>query len=407
MSTATPFARPIYVMAKPAGATCNLACRYCYYLEKKKLYKDSPLQIMSDELLERFVREYMQSVTTPEVFFTWHGGEPLMRSLDFFEKVMRLEQAYAGGRMVVNSIQTNGTLLTDKWCEFFHNNGWLVGISIDGPQEYHDAYRKYQTGKGSWKKVMEGINLLNKHRVEWNALAVVNRMNGDDPLGFYRFFKEIQCRYLQFTPVVERIFPHNDGRQLAAADEGEENRLTDFSVKPIQWGDFLCRLFDEWVRKDVGILSVQLFEATLANWVGITPGVCTMSRSCGHAGALEWNGDVYSCDHFVFPQYKLGNLKEHSLVEMMYGAQQQAFGDRKINGLPRQCRECEWMFDCNGECPRNRFCKTKDKESGLNYLCEGYRNFFAHVAPYMEFMKTELANNRPPSNIMREIADFV
>ena len=403
MSIATPFARPIYVMAKPAGATCNLACRYCYYLEKKNLYKNSAQQMMSDELLERFIREYSQSVTTQEIFFTWHGGEPLMRSQSFFEKVIRLEQRYAGGRWVVNSIQTNGTLLTDEWCEFFHKNGWLVGISIDGRQEYHDAYRKTRAGKGSWEKVMQGINLLNKHGVEWNALAVVNRKNGDDPVGFYRFFKEIECKYLQFTPVVERLFPHDDGRTLASADEGEENALTDFSVTPEQWGGFLCQLFDEWVRKDVGVLSVQLFEATLANWAGITPGVCTMSRSCGHAGVMEWNGDVFSCDHFVFPQYKLGSLKQHSLVEMMYSPQQKAFGNRKMEGLPTQCKKCQWLFACNGECPRNRFCQTKDGEKGLNYLCEGYKKFFLHVSPYMEYMKKELVNGRSPSNIMGEL----
>ena len=297
MRTATPFARPMYIMAKPAGAACNLACKYCYYLEKQYLYKDSPQQLMSSGLLEKFISEYMQSVTTPEVLFTWHGGETLIRHLDFYETVMRLEKKYARGRQVANCIQTNGTLLTNNWCQFFHNNGWLVGVSIDGPREYHDAYRKTRGGAGSFDRVMHGIELLNKHRVEWNALAVVN-----NPLEFYRFFKDIHCRFIQFTPIVERIFQHDDGRYLAAVDEGESETVTDFSVTPEQWGNFTCAIFDEWVRKDVGEVFVQLFDSTLANWAGVTPGICSLSKSCGHAGAMEWNGDVYSCDHFVFPQ---------------------------------------------------------------------------------------------------------
>ena len=404
MRTATPFARPIYIMAKPAGSSCNLACKYCYYLEKHHLYKDTPQQLMSNGLLEKFISEYMQSVTTPEILFTWHGGEPLIRHLDFYEQVMRLEQRYARGRRVENCIQTNGTLLNDKWCEFFRRNGWLVGVSIDGPREYHDAYRKTRGGGGSFDRVMQGINLLNKHQVEWNALAVVNNLNGDHPLEFYRFFKDIQCRFIQFTPIVERIFQHPDGRLLAAVDEGDENALADYSVTPEQWGNFTCTLFDEWVRKDVGETFVQLFDSTLANWAGVAPGVCSLSRSCGHAGVMEWNGDVYSCDHFVFPQYKLGNIYQKSLVEMMFSPRQQSFGQQKIQGLPMQCRQCRYSFACNGECPKNRFCKAANGEPGLNYLCKGYYQFFDHVAPYMDFMKQELDAHRPPSNIMAKIA---
>jgi len=406
MRTATPFARPMYIMAKPAGAACNLACKYCYYLEKQYLYKDSPQQLMSSGLLEKFISEYMQSVTTPEVLFTWHGGETLIRHLDFYETVMRLEKKYARGRQVANCIQTNGTLLTNNWCQFFHNNGWLVGVSIDGPREYHDAYRKTRGGAGSFGRVMHGIELLNKHRVEWNALAVVNNLNGDHPLEFYRFFKDIHCRFIQFTPIVERIFQHDDGRYLAAVDEGESETVTDFSVTPEQWGNFACAIFDEWVRKDVGEVFVQLFDSTLANWAGVTPGICSLSKSCGHAGAMEWNGDVYSCDHFVFPQYKLGNIYEKSLVEMMFSPRQMAFGQQKIGGLPMQCRQCRYSFACNGECPKNRFCKSANGEPGLNYLCKGYYQFFDHVAPYMDFMKNELDAHRPPSNIMAKIASL-
>ena len=315
--TIAPFARPLYVMTKPVGAVCNLACDYCYYLEKANLYKDISKHVMSDELLEKFIREYIGSQTMPQVLFTWHGGETLMRPLSFYKRVMELQQKYAGGRTIDNCIQTNGTLLTDEWCEFFKKNNWLVGVSIDGPQEFHDEYRKNRQGRPSFTKVMQGIHLLKKHGVEWNALAVVNDFNADYPLDFYHFFKEIDCHYIQFTPIVERISPHADGRHLASPLQKDE-KLADFSVSPEQWGNFLCTLFDEWVRQDVGNFFIQLFDSTLANWVGAQPGVCTMAKTCGHAGVMEFNGDVYSCDHFVFPEYKLGNIHEKTLVEMMY-----------------------------------------------------------------------------------------
>lgn len=402
-ATFTPFARPLYVMTKPAGSLCNLACTYCYYTEKSKLYTDNPKHVMSDELLERFIREYMDSQTGPDVLFTWHGGETLMRPLSFYQKAVRLQQQYARGRRVENALQTNGTLLTDEWCRFLHDEQWLVGISIDGPQEFHDEYRVNRQGRPSFVQVMKGIRLLNKHQVEWNAMAVVNDFNADYPLDFYHFFKEIGCRYLQFTPVVERIYRHPDGRILASPQEGAEAALADFSVTPKQWGHFLCSIFDEWVTQDVGSTFIQLFDATLANWVGVQPGLCSMAETCGHAGVMEFNGDVYSCDHFVFPEYKLGNLQRQSLVEMMYSPRQLAFGQAKRDSLPRQCRECEYLFACHGECPKNRFATTADGEAGLNYLCEGYHRFFQHVAPYMDFMKEELKNERPPANVMKWI----
>lgn len=403
MSTFAPFARPLYIMTKPVGAICNLACDYCYYLEKSKLYQENPKHIMSDELLEKFIKEYIESQTMPQVLFTWHGGETLMRPLSFYQKVMELQRKYARGRTIDNCIQTNGTLLNDEWCRFFHDNNWLVGVSIDGPQEFHDEYRKNKQGKPSFMKVMQGINLLNKHRVEWNALAVVNDFNADYPLDFYHFFKEIGCRYIQFTPIVERIFRHDDGRHLAAVEEGNNEKLADFSVTPEQWGNFLCTIFDEWVKNDVGEYFIQLFDATLANWVGEQPGVCSLAKTCGHAGVMEFNGDVYSCDHFVFPQYKLGNIYSKTLVEMMYSDKQQQFGRNKFDSLPSQCKECQYLFACNGECPKNRFCKTASGESGLNYLCKGYYQYFDHVAPYMDFMKKELLAERAPANIMEAI----
>ena len=403
MTTLAPFARPLYVMLKPAGALCNLACDYCYYLEKAKLYQDNPKHVMSDELLEKFIEEYINSQTSPNVLFTWHGGETLMRPLAFYQKALELQKKYAKGRQIDNCLQTNGTLLTDEWCRFLHDNGWLVGISIDGPQEFHDEYRKNKLGRPSFVKVMQGINLLKKHNVEWNAMAVVNDYNADYPLEFYHFFKELDCHYIQFAPIVERLAPHADGRHLAAVDEDSKEGLADFSVTPRQWGNFLCTIFDEWVRHDVGNYYIQLFDSTLANWVGDQPGVCTLAKTCGHAGVMEFNGDVYSCDHFVFPQYKLGNIYSKTLVEMMYGERQQKFGLAKRDSLPTQCKECPYLFACNGECPKNRFCKTKDGEPGLNYLCQGYYRFFDHVAPYMDFMKRELQAKRAPANVMEAI----
>ena len=295
------------------------------------------------------------------------------------------------------------SLLTDEWCQFFKENNWLVGVSIDGPQEFHDEYRKNKQGMPSFIKVMNGINLLNKHGVEWNAMAVINDFNADYPLDFYDFFKEINCHYIQFTPIVERITNHKDGRNLASLQDNDIVEVADFSITADQWGDFLCTIFDRWVREDVGSYYIQLFDSILANWVGQQPGVCTMAKSCGHAGVMEFNGDVYSCDHFVFPEYKLGNIHNKTLVEMMYSKQQNDFGAMKQNSLPTQCKECEFLFACNGECPKNRFIKTKDGEPGLNYLCKGYYKFFKHIAPYMDYMKNELMNQRPPANIMKAI----
>lgn len=403
MSTYAPFAKPLYVMLKPVGAVCNLACDYCYYLEKSKLYRDNPKHVMSEELLEKFIEEYINSQTMPQVLFTWHGGETLMRPLSFYKRAMELQKKYANGRTIDNCIQTNGTLLTDEWCEFFAQNHWLVGISIDGPQPDHDHYRLTAAGKPSWKKVMQGIKLLKKHGVEWNAMAVVNAYNANHPLEFYRFFKENGCQFLQFTPIVERLTRHEDGRTLASLADKDEISLSEASVAPEQWGNFLCAIFDEWVRKDVGKIFVEIFDCTLANWMGVSPGICAYSKECGHAGVMEHNGDVYSCDHFVFPEYKLGNIRDHSLIDMLYGEQQQEFSRLKHSSLPRQCKECDMEFACHGECPKNRFMKDKYGDSGLNYLCPGYYYYYQHVAPYMDYMKQELMAQCPPSNIMKVV----
>lgn len=396
----SPFSSPLYLLVKPAGSRCNLACKYCYYLEKSKLYADSPQEVMSDELLEKFIHDYIAAQTMPQVLFTWHGGETLMRPLSFYKRVVELQKKHANGHTIDNCIQTNGTLLTDEWCEFFCRENWLVGVSIDGPQEFHDEYRRNKGGRPSFQQVMRGIRLLNKHGVEWNALAVVNDFNADYPLDFYHFFKEIGCHYIQFTPIVERLQSHEDGRTLASVNEEGTGGLMEFSVTPEQWGNFLCTIFDEWVHNDVGEYFIQIFDSTLANWMGQQPGICTLAPTCGHAGVIEWNGDVFSCDHFVFPEYKLGNIHTSSLIDMMYSPRQKAFGQAKRNALPRQCRECNYLFACNGECPKNRFAHTADGEPGLNYLCKGYHQFFEHVAPYMDWMKHELLNKRPPAGIV-------
>lgn len=396
----SPFEEPLYVMLKPAGAMCNLACEYCYYLEKSHMYNEGPKTLMSDSLLEHFVKQYIESQTTPNVLFLWHGGETMMRPLSFYQKALQLQKKYARGRMIDNAFQTNGTMLTDEWCRFFKENNWLVGVSVDGPKEFHDAYRQNRLGQPSFDQVMRGINLLNKHGVMWNAMAVVNDLNVKHPKEFYRFFKSIGCRYIQFTPIVERFATHEDGRHLATPDQ-KDCSLAHFSVTPEDWGDFLCTIFDEWVRNDVGQYFIQIFDATLANWVGVDPGLCTMARSCGHAGVMEFNGDVYSCDHFVFPEYKLGNIRQNTLLEMMYSERQLEFGRKKQGSLPGQCRSCGYLFACNGGCPKDRFAQTADGEPNLNYLCKGYHQYFKHVAPYMDYMKNELMSQRPPANVMK------
>lgn len=389
-----PFAHPLYVMAKPVGSLCNLACKYCYYLEKGSLYSHLPLKErfnMSDRTLEEFIRQYLEAQTQPQVLFIWHGGEPLLRPLSFYKGVLLLQQRYARGRTIDNCLQTNGTLLTDEWCEFFRANNWLIGISIDGPQELHDAYRRSGQCKGgqlSFSNVMRGIRLLQKHGVEWNAMGVVNNLNADHPLDVYHFYKENGCQYIQFTPVVETSL------------QGEGRAVLPFSVTPAQYARFCCTIFDEWVRHDVGHIFVQLFDATLACWAGEPPSLCSMCETCGHASVIEANGDLYACDHFVAPAYLLGNIWNSTITAMMYSPRQVQFGRDKRDRLPRQCMVCRWRFACNGGCPKDRFCQTADGEPGLNYLCPAYQQFFAHVAPYMDFMNNELRYQRSPANVM-------
>ena len=365
----------MYVMAKPVGDRCNLACQYCYYLGR------GSGAVMDDALLEEFTRQYIEAQPVPQVLFTWHGGEPLLKPQAFYERALELQQKYARGRHIDNCLQTNGTLLTDEWCRFLADNHFLVGISIDGPQALHDAYRQTRRGGASWHDVMRGIGLLQRHGVEWNAMATVNAVNVERPVAFYEFFRQIGCEFLQFTPVVEPEKP-------------------DCSITAEQWGRFLCGVYDEWVRRDVGRVFVQLFDATLANWCGEPPGVCSMSATCGQAAVMEADGTVYSCDHFVRAEHRLGNIREEPLAGLLYGERQRVFACQKQATLGRQCRECRWLFACHGECPKNRLTDDRYGEPGLNWLCGGYRQFFAHVAADMDFMKAEIEAGRSPAGVM-------
>ena len=405
MHTFAPFAKPLYVMLKPVGSACNLACQYCYYLEKELLYPNNKRSWMSEETLETFIQQYFLAQTQPYVSFTWHGGEPLLRPISFYKKALKLQQKYGKGFYIENSLQTNGTLLTDEWCRFFKENNFLIGLSIDGPATVHDAYRQTFSGKGSFQKVLNGIRLLNKHGVEWNAMAVVNAQNVKDAATFYNFFKSMNCHVMQFTPIVERVVPHADGRCLASVNE-QTQTMSPLSVTPEEWGAFLCDLFDLWIKEDVGTYYIQMFDATLANWVGQTPGLCTLSKSCGHASVMEHNGDVFACDHFVFPEYKRGNIHTQTITEMMYSPEQLQFGKNKWQSLPRQCKECSFLFACYGECPKNRFAIDAYGNKGLNYLCKGYKRFFAHVAPYMQFMKEQLEKELPPADVMLHLNEL-
>lgn len=385
--------KPLYVMCKPAGPMCNMACEYCYYLGKKELYTEAKRTYMTDETLEEFIRQYIEAQPGKFVQFTWHGGEATLRPLSFYKRAVELQRKYGEGKQIDNCFQTNGLLLNDEWCRFFHNNGWLVGLSIDGPQDFHDEYRHLAAGQPSHQRVMRAVNFLNRNKVEWNAMAVVNDYNADFPDEFYKFFKDIECHYIQFAPIVERLRPDS----VIASVQEADAELAPFSITPKQWGDFLCRVFDLWVTRDVGEYFVQIFDATLANYVGVTPGLCTMAKHCGHATVMEYNGDVYSCDHFVFPEYKLGNIHTDSLVAMCTSERQNAFGLDKERALAQKCRDCRYLRLCNGECPKNRILP-----GGENYLCEGYRRFFAHAEPAMKFMADQLAKQLPPSAITQD-----
>lgn len=399
---------PFHVMTKPVGSLCNLACSYCFYLEKEHLYPNARNLRMSSDVLETYVRDYIAAQPGPAVSFAWQGGEPTLLGVPFFREVVALQHRYAEGKTIENAFQTNGVLLDDAWGEFLAANRFLVGISIDGPRQLHDAYRIDKRQQPTFDRVVAGLDVLKKHRVEFNTLTTVHRKNSQRPLEVYRFLREIGSGFIQFIPIVERAAPStgaHPGLWLAPPPDHSDatefdTQVTPWSVRPAEFGHFLCQIFDEWVQRDVGKVYVQQFDAALANWCGENPGICIFSKNCGRALALEHNGDVYSCDHYVYPEYRLGNLRETPLAALADSPAQQKFGDAKSTTLPRYCRECPVRFACHGECPKHRFLRTPDGEPGLNYLCAGYRRFFTHVDAPMRAMAALLHAGHAPAMIM-------
>ncbi len=383
-------------MVKPNGPACNCKCQYCYYLPKACLYPDSRFR-MTGELLNKFTRQYIESQNVSQITFAWQGGEPTLMGLDFYKQVIQIQLRYKRPDLtIINTFQTNGLLLDDEWCRFFKKHDFLIGISIDGPKYLHDIYRVDAGNHPTAGRVLRGIKLLKKHGVEFNTLTCVHAANADHPLEVYRFLRDdIQSRFIQFIPIVlknnETMVPDREA-------------VTNYSVSGRQYGNFLKAIFDEWVRRDVGRIFVQTFEAALAAWVGQTPGVCIYGETCGSAMVLEHNGDLYSCDHFVEPGHLLGNINNTNLTTLIQCEKQQRFGQAKRDTLPRYCQQCSVRFVCNGECPKNRILNTPDGEPGLNYLCEGYQAFFKYVDPYMKYMAGELTANRAPANIMQSVA---
>ncbi len=389
-------------MAKPTGSACNLHCDYCFFLKKEGLYPGSRFR-MPDEVHEAYIRQLLEAHQVPQVTVAWQGGEPTLMGLDFFKRSVELQKKYQKpGTRIENTFQTNGILLDDEWCRFFHENNFLIGLSMDGPGELHDVYRKDKGGQGTFDRVVAAACLLQANKVEFNILCTVNSKNADRPLDVYRFFRdELGAHYIQFIPIVER--DNDTGYQ-------EGNKVTDRSVEPAQFGRFLIAIFDEWLKKDVGTTFVLNFDGALAGWLDMAGTVCIFGPTCGLGLALEHNGDLYSCDHFVEPNYLLGNILETPLVELVASEKQQKFGRDKIDTLPRTCRECEFFRICHGECPKNRFLDSSDGEPGLNYLCAGYRAFFKHADKPMRIMADLLRQNRPASEVMsilaREEEDF-
>ena len=397
-------------MTKPIGPICNLGCRYCFYLEKENLFPHNENFRMTDEVLEEYVKQYIGAQMVHEVTFAWQGGEPTLMGVKFFRKVVELQKKYAAGHVISNALQTNGTLLDDEWGEFLAENRFLVGLSIDGPAKLHDAYRVTKKGGGTYGDVLRGLRVLKKHGVEFNTLTVVNRANSQKPLEVYRFLRDLGSGFIQFIPLVERLADQEAkalGLDLAVpprADQEGQVRMpvTEWSVEPRQLGKFFCEIFDEWAKRDVGRTFVQLFDVTLGNWAGAGGSLCVFSETCGSALAMEHNGDVYSCDHYVYPRYKLGNVLNASLGEMVGSEFQRQFGEDKKSTLPAYCRSCDVRHLCHGECPKHRFIRTPDGEAGLNYFCSAYKMFFAHSRPAMQRMAALLREGRAPAEIMSE-----
>ena len=385
-------------MVKPAGSLCNMDCAYCYYLGKAELYGNRQ-PMMDEELLEEYIRQYIEANDVPLVTFVWHGGEPLVAGVEYFRKAMEFQKKYAAGKEIENTLQTNGLLVDEEWARFFRENNFLIGVSIDGPQDIHDTYRVDKGGRPTFDRVMKAIGLLAQHGVEYNTLSVVSKLSEKRSRDVYRFLKAIGSRYMQFLPAVEYVVDNN-GKEAIVAPGTEGSRRAAWSVSAKGYGEFLNDIFDDWVVADVGAYFVQMFDVALAQWYGAPPGLCSFCESCGDALVVEHNGDVYSCDHFVYPEYRLGNIRETDLKTLFESAAQFSFGLDKRNTLPGECLRCRWYFACRGECPKHRFDRGESGEANKNALCEGFNVFFRHVDPYMRYMCELLEKGQAPSMVI-------
>lgn len=395
-----------HMLAKPTGPICNLDCDYCFYTEKEALFSGNPTYRMSDEVLEAFIQKYIETQTSPEVSFVWQGGEPTLIGLDFYRKVVQFQRKYAGEKRIENSLQTNGTLLDEEWCAFLAKNRFMVGLSLDGPEFIHDRYRVDRGKKPTFHRVMRALKLLQAFGVEYNILACVTRESSQHPLEVYRFFKEQGIRFIQFIPIVERA-PDRIAADLglrhaapsSAKQQDVQREVTAWSVESEAYGDYLNQIFDEWVKQDVGTVHVMNFEWALTSWLGLPSTICIFSERCGQAVVMEHNGDIYSCDHYVYPQHKLGNILHDNPHELMMSDQQISFGASKAVDLPVECQRCEVRFACHGECPKRRFTLSGEGEPGLNYLCKGYKKYFRHIHPYMKVMVQLIEHGLPASKV--------
>jgi uncharacterized protein len=400
----------LHVVAKPIGPACNLNCEYCFYLEKQALFAAGGQYRMSDRVLSAFIAGYISSQPTPVVEFVWQGGEPTLLGIDFFKRALDLQKQFSGVKTITNSLQTNGTLLNDEWCRFLKRHNFMVGVSLDGPKEIHDRYRRDRRGQGTFEQVMRGLKLLQKQKVEYNVLTCVARDTAARPLEVYRFFRDTGVEFIQFTPVVERKpGPQSEGLGLRFAEPAsldsreEQTDVTDWSVVPEEYGDFLIAVFEEWVRNDVGKIFVMNFEWTLNAWIGNPSPVCVHARQCGRSLVIEHNGDVYACDHCVYPRYRLGNILTDTLPRMVEKSLRSGFGITKEKALPRSCRECDVLAACQGGCPKHRFATTFDDQPGLHYLCDGYKKFFLHIRKYLHVMTQLLEHGQPVSLVMKAL----
>ncbi|MGL5683971.1 MAG: anaerobic sulfatase maturase [Marinifilaceae bacterium] len=396
--------RPYTVMPKCVGPVCNLDCDYCYYLDKEALFPDKPFTVssykMDRDTLRTLIRDFIESQPQEVVNFVWHGGEPSLLGVDYFREVLRIQQEFANGKEITNAFQTNGTLITDEWAEFLAANNFLCGLSIDGPKRFHDAHRKFPNGRGTWEVVVRCAEIFKRHGVEFNAMCVVNASNSKHPVAVYNFLKELGAKFMQFSPIVERIAEDDDAQfSLVSNCYDKRTAVMRENVTPQDWGNFLCRIFDTWVRNDVGSYFVNYFDNTLAAYMGQQPALCSMAKYCCCAPAVEHNGDAYCCDHFVFPEYYLGNIHQTPLPEMVKSDKQLFFEEEKERSLAQQCRECKYLAMCGGDCPKNRTLLNAQGEY-ITELCAGFKQYFAHTEKYFQFMANELRHQRPPSNVM-------